>query len=63
MKAIAEIISPVNGRVAEINETLNDNPELINEDAEICWIIKVKDIDGISDKLMSEEEYNKSISI
>ena len=63
VKAIAEIISPVNGRVEKVNETLNDNPELINEDAEACWIIKVKDVDEVSDKLMTEEEYNNSICI
>ena len=34
--------SPVSGVVVEINEALEDAPELLNEDAFENWIIKVK---------------------
>lgn len=41
VKAASDIISPVSGIVVEINESLEDSPELINSDAFGTWIIKV----------------------
>ena len=35
-------ISPVSGTVVEVNEALEDQPELLNEDAFANWIIKVQ---------------------
>ncbi len=46
VKAASDIISPVSGIVVEINESLEDSPELINSDAFGTWIIKVQ----LSDK-------------
>ena len=45
-KAASELMAPVSGTVVEINEALEDQPELINEDAYANWIIKVE----LSDK-------------
>ncbi len=42
VKAASDLVSPVSGSVEEINETLEDAPELINKDAFANWIIKVK---------------------
>lgn len=42
VKAASDLISPVSGKVVEINEALEDTPEAINEDAFGAWIIKVK---------------------
>lgn len=42
VKAASDLISPVSGEVIEINEALEDSPELINEDAFANWIMKVK---------------------
>ncbi len=42
VKAASDIISPVSGIVVEINESLEDSPELINSDAFGTWIIKVQ---------------------
>ncbi len=42
VKAASDIISPVSGVVVEINESLEDSPELINSDAFSTWIIKVE---------------------
>ncbi len=41
VKAASDLISPVSGTVVEINEALENAPELINEDAFENWIIKV----------------------
>ena len=46
VKAASDLISPVSGTVVEINEALEDTPELINQDAFDNWIIKVE----LSDK-------------
>ena len=42
VKAASDVISPVSGEVVEINEALEDTPELVNEDAFSNWIMKVK---------------------
>lgn len=42
VKAASDLISPVSGTVVEINEELEDAPELINKDAFANWIMKVK---------------------
>ena len=46
VKASSELYSPVSGVVVEVNEALEDAPELVNEDAFANWIIKV----NMSDK-------------
>ena len=42
VKAASDLFSPVSGTVVEINEALEDAPELLNEDAFENWIIKVQ---------------------
>ena len=42
VKAASDLYSPVSGTVIEINEALEDAPELLNEDAFENWIIKVQ---------------------
>ena len=42
VKAASDLISPVSGMVLEINEALEEQPELINQDAFANWIIKVE---------------------
>lgn len=56
VKAVSDIFSPYTGRVAEVNEALLDNPELINQSPYEAWIVKLEDVsDGI--ELMDEAEY------
>ena len=57
-KAASDLISPVSGTVIEVNEALNDQPELINEDAFANWIIKVELSDTSAlDNLMDAKVY------
>ena len=42
VKAASDLISPVSGTVVEINEALEEQPEMINQDAFANWIIKVE---------------------
>ncbi|EHK0748952.1 glycine cleavage system protein GcvH [Vibrio parahaemolyticus] len=63
VKAASDIYSPVTGEVVEINEELEDSPELINEEPyEGGWIVKVKLSDPSElDDLKDAEEYLSSI--
>ena len=57
-KAASDLISPVSGTVIEVNEALEDQPELINEDAFENWIIKVEVSDKSDlDNLMDAKTY------
>ena len=59
-KAASDLISPVSGTVIEVNEALEDQPELINEDAFENWIIKVELSDKSDlDNLMDAAAYEK----
>ena len=58
VKAASDLFSPVSGTVVEVNEALEDQPELVNQDAFANWIIKVKLSDKSElDALMSAADY------
>ena len=58
VKAASDLLSPVSGTVLEVNEALEDQPELINQDAFENWIIKVELSDtGELDQLMDAKAY------
>ncbi len=64
VKAASDLISPVSGVVIEVNEALEDEPELINADAYENWIIKVElsdksDLDNLMDAAAYSEFCNK----
>ena len=60
VKAARDLISPISGEVVEINEALEDAPELVNEDAYENWIMKVKFTDAAElDNLLDAEAYAK----
>lgn len=52
VKAAEDIISPVTGTIAAVNEALLDTPELVNSDPYGAWFLKIK----IDDKADSELE-------
>lgn len=58
VKAASDLYSPVSGTVIEVNEELEDRPELLNEDPYGNWIIKVQMSDPSEvDKLLDAEAY------
>jgi glycine cleavage system H protein len=63
VKAASEIYAPVSGEVVAANDTLNDNPALINESAMADgWIVKVKLADaGELGDLMDEAAYKQML--
>jgi glycine cleavage system H protein len=58
VKAASDLMSPVTGVVVEVNEALDDQPELVNQDAYTYWIIKVTLSDKSElDDLMDAKAY------
>lgn len=58
VKAASDLMSPVSGTVVEVNEALEDTPELVNQDAFENWIIKVEMSDKAElDNLMDAQAY------
>lgn len=64
VKAAGEVKAPVAGTVVEINETLTDAPETVNEDpAGEGWFFKIKPADGGQfDSLMAEDAYQELVA-
>ncbi len=63
VKTVSDLFMPVGGEVAEVNEALADEPELVNKDPyHAGWMIKINisDSSELSD-LMSADEYQKMI--
>lgn len=63
VKTVADMFMPVSGEVTEKNESLEDEPELINNSPyEKGWIIKIKISDSSEvDKLLSANDYKEKI--
>ena len=58
VKAASDLMAPVSGTVVEVNEALEDQPELVNQDAYENWIIKVEMSDKSElDNLMDAAAY------
>lgn len=58
VKAAADIYSPANGEVSEINSELEGSPGLVNESPyDKGWLVKMK-VEELADDLLSEEEYH-----
>ena len=65
VKAASEVYTPISGEVIEVNEALEENPELVNTSPyEEGWFFKLKVSDenlGSIDSLMTAEEYSSML--
>ena len=63
VKTVSELFSPVSGEIIEINNELEDDPELVNTDPYgKGWMVKFKLSDPSElDSLLNHEEYQKII--
>ena len=59
VKAVAEVYTPVAGEILEINETLKDDPQSVNEDPHgDGWLVKIRFSSSSDfDELMNAEAY------
>jgi glycine cleavage system H protein len=64
VKAVSDIYAPVSGTVIEINVSLPDSPETVNEDPYgDAWMIRVEMSDPAElDDLMTAAQYKKFVA-
>ena len=64
VKSVSDIFSPISGEIVEVNNALENSPELVNhEPLEGGWMVKLKAINEAElDQLMTTEEYNKFLT-
>ena len=64
VKAVSDVIAPLSGEVTEVNESLKESPEQVNEDPYgDGWLVKVRLTDASEvDSLMDAESYRSSLS-
>lgn len=63
VKTVSDLFSPVDGEIIEVNEQLEDEPELVNDDPYgDGWMVKIKLSDSSQlDDLLSADEYKEII--
>ena len=64
VKTVSDLFMPISGEIIEFNESLESNPEKVNENPyENGWMIKIK-VSNISelDDLLSPDDYENTIS-
>ena len=65
VKAASEVYTPISGEVIEVNDTLEESPELVNTSPyEEGWFFKLKVSDenlGSIESLMTAEEYSSML--
>lgn len=64
VKTVSDLFMPISGKVIEINEKLETNPEVVNEDPYgEGWMIKIRVSDENElNELLSSDEYEGEIS-
>ncbi|HDT8833260.1 TPA: glycine cleavage system protein GcvH [Listeria monocytogenes] len=61
VKTVSDFYAPVTGKVVAVNETLEDEPELINSNPyDTGWILKLEEVEEADVKaLLSSDDYEK----
>lgn len=65
VKAASEIYMPISGKIIEINESVVDNPEILNESPyEKGWLVKVESETAVADSidLLEYDDYKEEIA-
>lgn len=64
VKTVSELYAPISGKVVEVNEELEDSPELVNESPyDKAWMVVVEPADPSEiENLMTADEYKKMTS-
>jgi len=56
VKTVSDVMTPVSGTIAEINEELTEAPQMLNDDPFGAWIAKIEHITATSE-FMDAAEY------
>lgn len=58
VKTMSELVAPVSGEVAEVNEELEGSPELVNESPyDAGWLIAIRASEGEFERLLNAVQY------
>ena len=64
VKTVSDLYMPVAGKVLELNEQLESNPDLVNQAPyKEGWIVKIELCDTSDQKLLSPDDYKKHIGL
>ena len=65
VKTVSDLFLPISGKIIEINQSIEDNPEVINEDPyERGWIVKIQvDNPNEMNELLDSESYKELIGL
>ncbi|EKD71976.1 MAG: hypothetical protein ACD_46C00042G0003 [uncultured bacterium] len=63
VKAAADVYCPIPGEIIEVNESVIENPHLINQDPYgKGWLFRIRPVDKSSADLLNAEEYTKVVA-
>ena len=64
VKTVSDLYMPLEGKIVEVNNILNDNPEKVNEDPYgKGWMVKIIiDENTIKNQLLDSKKYNQLIT-
>lgn len=65
VKAASEIYMPIGGKIVEVNESVVDNPEILNESPyEKGWLVKIESETATADSidLLEYEDYKEEVA-
>jgi len=60
VKAVSDIICPINGTVKEVNDTVVSAPDSINKTPYESWLLRVEG--SVGEELLTAEEYEKQVT-
>ena len=64
VKAVSDVVAPLSGEIVEVNETLGDTPEQINDDPyDSGWMVKIRlsNVDEV-EQLMDASAYEGTLT-
>jgi glycine cleavage system H protein len=62
VKTVSDLFMPLSCEILEVNQSVLDTPNLLNDDSNTNWILKVRILEpSLLDSLLSENDYNTLI--
>jgi len=63
VKAAADIYSPISGEIVEINPSVIENPQLINQDPYGAgWLFRIRPFEHVNEPFLNADDYSKVVA-
>ena len=63
VKAVSELFAPMGGQVVDVNRSLKDNPEAVNQEPHATWMVKVRLTEpGETGSLLDSAQYETLVA-